>query len=160
LAFNVKVETATSVSAASFRRHDQAAQSIVAAFGANLATATQSGTTLPLPTELAGTRVVVRDSAAIERLAPLFFVSLGQVNYQIPAGTTNGGAFILIGNNNGALSTERLEVVAVNPALFAANANGQGVAAAVALRLKASGAQSFEPVLRLDPATNRFVAVP
>jgi uncharacterized protein (TIGR03437 family) len=37
---------------------------------------------------------------------------------------------------------------------------GTGLAAAVVLRRTAAGVESFEPVARLDPATNRFVAVP
>ena len=48
----------------------------------------------------------------------------------------------------------------VAPSLFAANGNGQGVAAAVALRIKADGSQSFEPVARFEPGQNRFVAAP
>ena len=48
----------------------------------------------------------------------------------------------------------------VTPGLFAANANGQGVAAAVALRVKADGSQVTEPVLQLNSTTNTFVSVP
>jgi uncharacterized protein (TIGR03437 family) len=44
--------------------------------------------------------------------------------------------------------------------LFTANSDGQGVAAALAFRLKADGAQQFEPVARFDSAQNRFVAEP
>ncbi|MGH9845529.1 MAG: hypothetical protein ACREEM_43010, partial [Blastocatellia bacterium] len=46
------------------------------------------------------------------------------------------------------------------PGLFSANASGQGLAAAVALRVKADGSQSFEPVAQFDQAQNKFVAVP
>jgi hypothetical protein len=42
-----------------------ASESIVAAFGAGLATATQVATSLPLPTTLAGTTVKVRDNAGV-----------------------------------------------------------------------------------------------
>src|SRR5262249_4618400 len=49
---------------------------------------------------------------------------------------------------------------AVAPGLFAANANGQGVAAALVLRVRADGSQQFEPVAQFDPAQNKFVAVP
>ncbi len=41
-----------------------------------------------------------------------------------------------------------------------ATASVEGVAAAVALRIKADGTQSFEPVARFDAATNRFVSAP
>jgi hypothetical protein len=54
-----------SVSAASFGGAELASESIVAAFGAGLATATQVATSLPLPTTLAGTTVKVRDNAGV-----------------------------------------------------------------------------------------------
>ena len=46
------------------------------------------------------------------------------------------------------------------PGLFAANASGSGVAAAVALRVTADGKQRYEPVAEFDPAQNRIVARP
>jgi uncharacterized protein (TIGR03437 family) len=48
----------------------------------------------------------------------------------------------------------------VAPSLFASNASGKGLAAAVLLRVKADGTQSFEPVARFDTATSAFVPVP
>lgn len=66
--------TVTSVSAASFLGQTLAAESIVAAFGAGLATTTEFANTIPLPTSLAGTQVLIKDSAGVERPAPLFFV--------------------------------------------------------------------------------------
>ncbi len=53
-----------------------------------------------------------------------------------------------------------MRIAATEPGLFSANASGQGVAAAVLLRVKANGAQSYEPVARFDPAQNKFVALP
>ncbi len=152
--------TVASVSAASFRGQTLASEAITAAFGAALATATSSATTTPLPTSLAGTTVKVRDSAGTERLAPLFFISPGQINYLIPMGTVAGTATVTIANRNASLASGAVQIAAVAPGLFAANANGQGVAAAVALRVKADGSRSFEPVARFDAAQNRFVAVP
>ncbi len=146
-----------SVSAASFLGAELASESIVAAFGQNLATNTQVATALPLPTELAGTTVKVRDSAGVERLAGLFFVAPTQVNYQIPPGTAAGAATVTITSGAGAVSVGTVNITSVAPGLFTANANGQGVAAAVVLRVKADGTQQFEPVSRFDPAQNRFV---
>jgi uncharacterized protein (TIGR03437 family) len=148
-----------SVSAASFAPA-LAGESIVAAFGNGLATVTQAATSLPLPTELAGTRVVVRDSAGVERLAPLFFVAPSQVNYQMPPGAANGLATVTIRSGDGTTSTGSSQINSVAPGLFAANANGRDVAAAVAVRVKADGSQSFEPVAMFDQAQNRFVPVP
>ena len=149
-----------SVSAASFSGATLASESIVAAFGAGLAITTQAAATLPLPTALAGTTINVKDSAGVERQAPLFFVSPGQINYQMPPGTAPGQATVTITNRYGEVSAGTVRIAAVAPGLFAANANGQGVAAALALRVKADGSQSYEPVSRFDAAQNRFVSTP
>lgn len=150
-----------SVSAASFAPSGELApESIVAAFGSNLAPATLAAATTPLPTAIAGNFVMVRDSAGAERRAPLFFVSPAQVNYQVPPGAAAGRAAVYIASSDGGLALGESTISGVAPGIFAANANGQGVAAAVALRIKADGSMSFEPAARFDPAQNRSVAVP
>ncbi len=153
-------ETVTSVSAASYRVMGLASEAIISSFGARLATATQTATTIPLPTSLAGTTMKVKDSAGVERLAPLIFVSPTQVNYQIPQGTAAGAATVTITSGDGTVSTGVALVKAVAPSQFAAHGNGQGVAAALALRIKADGSQSYELVAQFDAAQNRFVARP
>jgi uncharacterized protein (TIGR03437 family) len=149
-----------SVSAASFSREGLAPESMAAAFGMGLATGTESATAQPLPTSLAGTRLLVRDVAGVFRPAPLFFVSPGQVNYQIPPGVAAGAGVVNVSAGDGSvlIGTEQIEAVA--PGLFAANATGQGVAAAVAVRVKADGSQTFEPVAQFDAAQNMVVAIP
>ncbi|MBI1761256.1 MAG: hypothetical protein HYR56_07470, partial [Acidobacteria bacterium] len=154
------VKDVACTSAASFGAARFASEQIVSAFGTGLATGTQAATSVPLPTTLAGTSVRVRDSAGTERLAPLFFVSPGQINYQLPEGTANGNATITVTAGDGSLSGGTLPVQTIAPGLFSANANGQGVAAAVVLRVKANGAQSYETVAQLNVSTNKFGAVP
>ena len=112
-----------------------ASEAIASVFGTKLATTTNAAGPLPLPTSLAGTTVKVKDSAGIERLAPLFYVSPQQVNYQIPPGTSPGTATITIISGDSTVSTGEALVRAVAPGLFAANADGQGVAAAVEHRI-------------------------
>jgi uncharacterized protein (TIGR03437 family) len=152
--------TVMSSSAASFSSTGLASESIAVSFGAGLATTTISATTLPLPTRLAGASVKVKDSAGDERLAPLFFVSPKQVTYQIPPGTAMGAAVVTVTSGDGSVSTGSIQITAIAPGLFTANANGQGVAAALALRIKADGSQSYEPVVQFDAAQNKFVARP
>jgi uncharacterized protein (TIGR03437 family) len=156
----INARVASIVSAANFGGAELASESIVAAFGAGLATATQVATSLPLPTTLAGTRVLAPDSAGVERDAPLFFVAPAQVNYLIPVGTAAGAATVVITSGDGKVSTGVVQIAAVAPGLFSANASGQGVASGVALRVKADGTQTFEPIARFDQAQNRFVAAP
>ncbi|MBI3427717.1 MAG: PKD domain-containing protein [Acidobacteria bacterium] len=149
----------TTVSAASYNAV-LAPEIIVAAFGSALANTTKAVEETPLPIVLDGVSVRVRDSAGTERLAQLFFISPTQINHQIPAGTATGAATITISNGDVAIATGTAQIAAVAPGLFTADASGRGIPAAVVLRIKANGAQSFEPVARFDPAQNRLVAVP
>ncbi len=153
-------QPATSVSAASYRGETLTSDEIVAVFGINLATATQVATTVPLPTALAGTTIKVRDSANVERLAPLFFVAPTQVNYLVPPGTAAGQATILITSGNGAVSGSVVEIANVAPGIFVADASGRGLPAANALTFRADGSSSSRPVAQFDLTTGRFVAVP
>ncbi len=157
--FNPGTAAVASVSAASFTPGG-APESIVAAFGSNLAASTQTAPSIPLPTTLADVSLRVRDGAGVERLAPLFFVSPGQINYQIPPSTAAGQGLVNVTSGGSVVAAGVVEITSIAPGLFTANASGQGVAAAVALRIKADGAQSYEPVSRFDSAQNRFVAVP
>ncbi len=160
LRLNVSGRVVSNASAASFSGAVLASNSIVAAFGAGLATQTAQATTQPLPTSLAGTMVEVTDSAGQKRLAPLFFVAPSQVNYLMPEGTAAGVAAVRITSGDGQTAQGASPIAAVAPGLFAANANGQGVAAAIALRVSGDGTRSFEPVAQFDSATNRFVSLP
>lgn len=129
----VKLEfknTVTTVSGASYAVQAVAAGSIVSAFGSDLATITKNADTLPLPQDIGGTSVRIRDVKGIDRLAPLFYVSPLQVNYQIPEGTAPGYVSVNIVNNGRAAPTEYLLVKPLSPGLFAANQNGRGAAAA------------------------------
>lgn len=152
--------TVASVSAASFSGSSLAGASIVAAFGDNLASSVQVGSSSPLPVSLAGTSVTVRDSANVEKQARLFFVSPGQINFLMPESLAAGDASILVTNGEGKLAVGTVNIAAVAPALFAANSNGRDVPAAVVLRIKADGSQIYEPVAVFDQAQNKFVAAP
>ena len=149
----------TSVSAASYGG-ELAADSIVAAFGLNLAASTAVARSLPLPTTLAGVTVKVTDSEKVTRDAPLFFVSPSQINYLVPTGTKPGLAEIAVFNGGNQVAKSETPVNPVAPALFTADASGKGPPAAVALRVRADGSQSTEPVARYDAALQRFVPVP
>jgi uncharacterized protein (TIGR03437 family) len=150
--------TAVTVSAANYLPAI-APEAIVSAFGTNLALESFGLASLPLPTTLAGTSVIVKDSAGIERAASLFYVSPTQVNYQIPPGTALGTATVFFSNNAGWFTTSTIQVARVAPGLFTATATGSGLAAAHAQRLR-SGVSTFEPTTRFDPVQNKIVALP
>jgi len=150
----------TIVSAASFLLGPSPSESIGAAFGANLATTTEIATSLPLPTTLAGRTVLVKDINGVEKTAPLFFVSPLQINFLMPEGLASGqGSVTVVGGDQPPIGG-CIVVRKVEPSIFTANADGQGVAAAVALRVKADGSQIYEPVIQFDATQNRFVAFP
>jgi uncharacterized protein (TIGR03437 family) len=160
ITISADVSTVSGVSAASYDGSALTSEAIVATFGSGLATATQVATSVPLPTTLAGTTVKVKDSTGTERLAPLFFVSPGQINHQIPPGTATGTATmtVTVGNTRGASGTAQIASVA--PGLFSANSSGLGVASGYILRVRADNSQSIEPINQYDSAQSKFVAVP
>ena len=148
------------VSAASLNIGSVAPESIVSGFGADLSSATAEVEALPLPTSLAGVNVLVTDRAGRERIAGLFFSSPRQINYQVPPGTAEGEAVVSVVSAGRVVAGGNLQVTAVAPGLFAANANGRGTAAAQVLRVMRDGSQSFQSTARFDAARNEFVSAP
>ncbi|MEP7336802.1 MAG: hypothetical protein ABI977_03590, partial [Acidobacteriota bacterium] len=119
------------VSAANYSFSSIAAKSIVAAFGSNLASATQVATTQPLPTLLAGTSVQVQDSLGELRSAPLFFVSPNQINYQIPADTAPGAATVYVTNGSANTQVGTTIIAASALSIFTQDQSGNGAAVAL-----------------------------
>jgi uncharacterized protein (TIGR03437 family) len=155
------VRKGTTVSSASFAGQSLAPDSIASIFGVGMSRGTEIAQEQPLPIRLANQYVYFKDSAGVERTAQLFFVSPNQINFLIPAEAGTGPASIHIFspvNANEPDTTGTLLIERVAPGLFAANATGTGVAAAVVLRVKPGGAQLFEPVSQFDGA--KFVSVP
>jgi uncharacterized protein (TIGR03437 family) len=148
-----------SVSAASYGG-ELATDSIVAAFGSNLTANTAAANSRPLPTQLAGVTVKVTDSAKVTRDAPLFFVSPSQVNYLVPTGTKPGIAEIAVFNGGAQVAKGEAPINPVAPALFTADSSGKGPPSAYALRVRADGSQSAEPLAQYDAALQRFTPVP
>ena len=128
---------------------------IGSAYGVNLATQTGIATDtdpnmsgVQLPTTLGGTTVTVKDSAGATRIAPLFYVSPGQVNYQIPAGTAAGVAVVTFTNGSGGVSAGSVIIASVSPGLFTVTQDGTGLAASQVQRI-AGQVQTFEEVAQL-----------
>lgn len=151
------------VSASSYRGGDLASGSIIAIFGEGFSNSTAVATTTPLPTTLAGARVIITRTDLSPPL-PLFFVSPNQINAQLLNSLNNtaplGMITLTITTSEGQMIQEPVYVAPVAPGVFSADSSGRGLAAAVALRIKANGQQVYEPVARFDPAQNRVVAVP
>jgi uncharacterized protein (TIGR03437 family) len=69
-------------------------------YGENLAAQTTVASSIPLPTEIGGTRVLIGGIAA-----PLYFVSAGQINAQIPFDLDPSRQYQILVQANGALTT-------------------------------------------------------
>ena len=144
----------STVSAASYRE-DNSSESIVSAFGSNMAASTQIASTQPLPLNLADVTVMVDD-----KQARLFFVSPNQINYQIPANTPSGVASVTVTRGDQVVSQGTILVSNVAFSLFTADASGQGAPAGLLLRVKANGEQVYESLVRFDSSQNRLVPAP
>ena len=146
-----------SVSSASFTGGQALAASLISAgFGPGLAAGTAVAGAPPLPTELLGTRIEITDSNGDVRLAPLFFVSAGQVNYLVPEGTALGLARVRVVSGAGGEILGIIRIDAVAPSLYTANKQGTGVAAAFFLRVNPDNSRTQK--LIYDP--NTLAAVP
>ncbi len=152
------IPTIATVSAASFTSGSVAPEEIVAAFGVNLASGIEIASNTPLPTSLLGTTIKLKDNLNVEALAPLFFVSPGQVNFQIPKGLASGKATVTITNAQNASVSATVLIEKTAPGLFSANASGKDVAAAILLRVKADGTQLYEPMAQF--VQGKFVPLP
>jgi uncharacterized protein (TIGR03437 family) len=107
-----------------------APNSIASIFGANLTDRTESATGLPLPTLLAGIAVVVNNSTR----AALIYASPTQINFVVPDGVASGTATVNVVLPEIIVAMGTVPVQAVAPALFSANGDGMGVAAAIGIR--------------------------
>jgi uncharacterized protein (TIGR03437 family) len=150
------------VSAASYEGSGVAPGAIAATFGALLAPGTASGNDtepqtpgVQLPTQLMGTKVEING-----RAARLLFVSPGQINFVVPPETELGTADVVVTSWESVVANGTVLASPVNPGIFTANSDGQGIAAALAFRVRADLSTSYEPVAELDPVSNRFVPLP
>ena len=132
----------TSISSA-YNSAALAPEAIASAYGAGLANATQQASAVPLPINLGGTSVTVTDASGVVRPAELFFVSSGQVNYQVPPGVGIGNASVTVSVNGDPVAFGTAQIAAVAPGLYTATSTGQGVAAAIVVTIHADSSSGF-----------------
>ncbi|MFB3779183.1 MAG: SBBP repeat-containing protein [Bryobacteraceae bacterium] len=158
----LRLATITTVSAASFRKGAASApDSIVAGYGPEMSPVTQSAPAGQLlPTSLAGVSVTVTDSRGTPWDAPLFFVSAGQINYLLPAGTASGLATVTVKNGSQVVNYGLLDVEAVAPGLFTANFNGQGAPAAIVKRFQGNQQQMWMYAFQCPPGGGTCTPAP
>jgi uncharacterized protein (TIGR03437 family) len=86
---------------------------VLTVFGSQLSLSTQSAAATPLPLSAGGVSALVNGV-----VAPLYYVSPGQLNIQIPYETTVNSTATLSINDNGQVSTQSFSVAAVAPGIF------------------------------------------
>ncbi|MCW5963278.1 MAG: hypothetical protein KIT83_04505 [Bryobacterales bacterium] len=144
----VRIESAQSqqpsisypVNAASYAQGPLAIGSIASVFGVQLAPQAGFASKLPLPTEIHGTRLVL-SREGVSRDCPLFYVSPGQINFFIPDEFPLGAATLTLYRNGVRHNSSVITLAEVKPALFSANATGDGPAAGYYVRVE--GNQQF-----------------
>jgi uncharacterized protein (TIGR03437 family) len=121
-----------------------------------------------LPTLLAGTEVRLTDYLGNTLSAPLFYVGPGQINLLMPVGlqlennefVSSNHASINVFQNGQQVADGFVEIAAVAPGFFTSNMGGQGVGVGFALRIRADGTQSYEPLGVYDATLKRTVTRP
>jgi uncharacterized protein (TIGR03437 family) len=94
---------------------------------------------------LAGARVEFVREAGPRVPAPLLYASPTQINFTPPV--SFGEYAVEVWRGDRVVAVNRVVLNYVAPALFAANSDGQGAAAAVVQRVKADGTQAYESIL-------------
>jgi uncharacterized protein (TIGR03437 family) len=85
---------------------------LMSVYGTRLANSTKSATTMPLPYTLDGVWATVNGV-----YAPLWFISPGQINVQIPYETASGNAVLAV-SNNGQVAMYTFSVTPTAPGIF------------------------------------------
>ncbi len=132
---------------------------ILSVFGSQLAPGAASARTVPLPTQMLGVTVTIGGAAA-----PLYYISPGQLNVQIPYTVSPNSQAVLTVNNNGQTASFTFPVAAAAPGIFT-DQSGAIVPSAAASRgqittlfITGDGAVSPAIVAGTAPGTGTAIA--
>jgi uncharacterized protein (TIGR03437 family) len=119
------ITTGGTVNAADYSR-DFAPGAIISIFGTNLASTTGGARSVPLPTTLGdGTSVELVNGGNVQSL-PLFYVSPGQINAELPYGLTASTVQLRVRTATGVSATDSLTIKPRAPKLFTVDLSGTG----------------------------------
>lgn len=139
--------TATVTSSASFSR-DVAPSSLVTIFTNPSIHRSANSTT---------TKVKVKDRRGNTHHVEVFYSTPQQTNIYVQDDIATGPCEFELSSGINEVSRGAFPLTWVAPGLFAANANGVGVPAAVVLRVTASGVQTYERLFQWSVQLNRYV---
>jgi uncharacterized protein (TIGR03437 family) len=147
------------VSAASFAGGPASPDEIISIFGRNLANGTAAASSVPLPTTLVGTTVMIKDSSSRTQNLGLVFVSPGQINAIMPSDLAGGLATLSVQS----ASTSQSVPVAIStraPGLFSKSVNGEGVAAGVVTVVREDGTRTSSTISTCGSTVGTCVGLP
>jgi uncharacterized protein (TIGR03437 family) len=98
----------------------------VSVFGSNLSSQPASAVSIPLPTTLGNVVSMTFNSVP----APLYYVSGGLINAQVPWNVNSGTASVVVTNGAGSSAPQSVQIVPALPGIFTASSNGIGQAIA------------------------------
>jgi serine-type D-Ala-D-Ala carboxypeptidase/endopeptidase len=133
-------------SAASYRRRLTAPGALVSLFGINIAPATSFAPSLPLPQSLEDVRVELRDQFGSTRNAGLILVSPLQINLAVPEDLAPGVLSVFVYRGLDLSHRDWLVADETAPALFAADASGEGAPAGEVLVVSPDGSRTRHPL--------------
>lgn len=128
---------------------------IMAVFGTLLSGSTQSAPGTPLPTTLGGVTATINGTAV-----PLYFVSPGQINLQIPYGLAADSIATLVVTYNGQSASSEFLITSAAPGIFVDPATGAPAGAesaqrgqTIAIYVTGQGAVNPQPSTGATPAS-------
>lgn len=143
--------------AASYARTNAAPDEIVSILGSGFSTQTILGSVSP---SLAGVSATFRDSTGKSAPAGLFFVSPSQLNLVVPEGMAPGPGAVFVAKGSTQSSLFPINVVALAPGIFTADASGTGPPAALASMLAADGTVQYYPVFQCSGTPTQCTTLP
>jgi uncharacterized protein (TIGR03437 family) len=136
-----------------------APEGIVSLYGSGLAAGALAAVP-PLPAELGGVEVQIRDSRNLVGQGALYFVSPTQVNFVLPREAAPGLARVALRRHGQEVASGAVLVEDVAPAFFSANGDGAGVAAALSVTVKPDGRQIIREIFDVNAPAGRRRPVP
>ncbi len=118
------------VSGASFAQGPQAPASVVSFYARNMSETTVVAASLPLQNELGTTTASITDASGAQYPIALYYVSPGVINCYLPDQLASGSATISVYRDGFLVANGTVTIQPVAPAIFSANSDGAGVAAA------------------------------
>jgi uncharacterized protein (TIGR03437 family) len=139
------------VNAASYSPSSTAPGSLATVFGGNLSAGTAQASGGSYPTTLGGVTVTV---GGIQ--SPLWYVSPGQINLQVPSGLVQGRYTLTLGS-----ATSDVLITNVSPGIFTLNGSGTGVPLAAITGVLSDGSTVSLPAYQCTPeCTPATIALP